>query len=84
MCSILVKAKNVFKCFNVLYNGFREKEGEIPEWGIVELQGDLDVRGDTTLDGKFIGDLHYTKTGQPVSMLCWYYIIEMTKKDYVK
>lgn len=45
----------------------REEKGmPIPEWGIVELQGDLEIRGDEELSDQFIGDLHYTKNGQPV------------------
>lgn len=36
------------------------------EWGIVELQGDLEVRGDDIMENQFIGDLNYDKYGQPV------------------
>lgn len=36
------------------------------EWGIVELQGDLEVRGNDIMDNQFIGDLNYDKYGQPV------------------
>ncbi|XP_026480470.1 chromosome transmission fidelity protein 8 homolog [Ctenocephalides felis] len=46
-----------------------DKPGEIPEWGIIELQGDLEVRDDAKLDGQFIGDLHYTRTGQPILII---------------
>lgn len=43
--------------------------GDIEEWCIVELQGDLEVRGDRLMDGQFIGDLLYNKYGQPVSSI---------------
>lgn len=35
---------------------------------MLEIQGDLATRGDTDLNGKFIGDLMYNKFGQPVSL----------------
>lgn len=39
----------------------------VAEWTIVELQGDLESkRQENVLSGKFIGDLHYTKQGEPV------------------
>lgn len=36
------------------------------EWSIIELQGDLEVRGNQEMNGQFIGDLSYDKYGQPV------------------
>lgn len=39
----------------------------LAEWGIIELQGDLEVRGDDQMNGQFIGDLNYDKYGQPVN-----------------
>lgn len=36
------------------------------EWGIIELQGDLEVRGNDIMENQFIGDLNYDKYGQPV------------------
>lgn len=44
------------------------KDG-LAEWGIIELQGDLAVRGEELMDGHFIGDLNYDKYGQPVNTL---------------
>lgn len=44
-------------------------EGNIEEWCIVELQGDLEVRGDRMMDGQFIGDLLYNKYGQPILII---------------
>lgn len=41
--------------------------GKLAEWGIIELQGDLEVRGNKIADGEYIGDLNYDKYGQPVS-----------------
>lgn len=52
-------------------NSFLWRRGPdgVPEWGIVELQGDLEARGDANiLGGQFIGDLHYDLQGQPVSL----------------
>lgn len=43
--------------------------GDIEEWCIVELQGDLEVRGDRLMDGQFIGDLLYNKYGQPILII---------------
>nr|XP_019529178.1 chromosome transmission fidelity protein 8 homolog [Aedes albopictus] len=43
--------------------------GNIDEWCIVELQGDLEVRGDRIMDGQFIGDLLYNKYGQPILII---------------
>lgn len=37
------------------------------EWGIIELQGDLETRGNEAMDNQFVGDLNYDKYGQPVS-----------------
>jgi len=40
----------------------------VPEMTIVELQGDLETRLQaTSLNGKFIGDLHFSKS---VSYFC--------------
>lgn len=47
---------------------FSQKNG-LQEWSIVELQGDLEVRGSQDMQGQFIGDLSYDKYGQPVSQL---------------
>lgn len=44
----------------------RKSESGLQEWGIVELQGDLEVRGNEVMENQFIGDLNYDKYGQPV------------------
>lgn len=44
----------------------RLSDNGLKEWGMVELQGDLEVRGDEVMDNQFIGDLNYDKYGQPV------------------
>ncbi|XP_017881937.2 chromosome transmission fidelity protein 8 homolog [Ceratina calcarata] len=42
-----------------------KRVGELEEWVIIELQGDLKfTSGDNT--NKYIGDLHFTKSGAPV------------------
>ena len=38
----------------------KEKK-DIEEWGMLELQGDLETRHPVPLGGKFIGDLHFTQ-----------------------
>ncbi|XP_044270101.1 chromosome transmission fidelity protein 8 homolog [Tribolium madens] len=38
-------------------------------WAILELQGDLKSHSDTSFEGKFIGDLHFTKSGTPVLII---------------
>ena len=47
----------------------RKGEGETPEWFIIEMQGDLESRNHEQLEGKFIGDLHYTKEGIPIMII---------------
>uniref|UniRef100_A0A182PGC4 Chromosome transmission fidelity protein 8 n=1 Tax=Anopheles epiroticus TaxID=199890 RepID=A0A182PGC4_9DIPT len=46
-----------------------EPNSKLDEWCIVELQGDLDVRGDRIMAGQFIGDLLYNKYGQPILII---------------
>ncbi|XP_050079750.1 chromosome transmission fidelity protein 8 homolog [Anopheles maculipalpis] len=46
-----------------------ERNSDLDEWCIVELQGDLDVRGDRIMSGQFIGDLLYNKYGQPILII---------------
>ncbi|XP_078038402.1 chromosome transmission fidelity protein 8 homolog [Augochlora pura] len=45
-----------------------KREGELEEWGIVELQGDLKFDSPNTTN-KYIGDLHYTNTGTPILII---------------
>ncbi|XP_052862948.1 chromosome transmission fidelity protein 8 homolog [Anopheles cruzii] len=46
-----------------------EQPGKLEEWCIVELQGDLEVRGERIMAGQFIGDLLYNKYGQPILII---------------
>jgi len=39
------------------------------EMFIIEMQGDLESRNKGHLEGKFIGDLHYTKDGTPIMII---------------
>ena len=46
-----------------------KSKGNIDEWSIVELQGELEIRnGGQNFDEKYLGDLHY-KNGKPVLIL---------------
>ncbi|XP_022903656.2 chromosome transmission fidelity protein 8 homolog [Onthophagus taurus] len=38
-------------------------------WAIIELQGDLKSDSETSFNNKFIGDLHFTKTGTPLLII---------------
>ena len=45
-------------------------EGAGPdETFMIEMQGDLESRNKEHLEGKFIGDLHYTKDGTPIMII---------------
>ncbi|XP_023171304.2 chromosome transmission fidelity protein 8 homolog [Drosophila hydei] len=39
------------------------------EWAIIELQGDLEVRSNQSMNDQFIGDLYYNKYGQPILII---------------
>lgn len=52
-----------------MYIFSRPGEGLSPDWAILELQGDLKSHSDTSFEGKFIGDLHFTKSGTPVLII---------------
>lgn len=47
----------------------KENDGKLPEYMMIELQGDLENRYDELKDcsGAFVGDVLYNKNGQPVS-----------------
>ncbi|XP_060644032.2 chromosome transmission fidelity protein 8 homolog [Anolis sagrei] len=43
-----------------------EGDASLPEWVLMELQGELEARSGAGLEAKLLGDLHYTKEGTPV------------------
>ncbi|XP_054014271.1 chromosome transmission fidelity protein 8 homolog isoform X2 [Hylaeus anthracinus] len=47
---------------------YRQKDGELEEWAIIELQGDLKFASSDT-SNKYIGDLHFTKSGTPILII---------------
>lgn len=49
-----------------------ENPDGLEDWGIIELQGDLEVRGNQIMSGQFIGDLCFDKYGKPVSHISDY------------
>lgn len=53
----------------MLINFSPDPETGVPEWVIVEVQGDLETRNDNSMEGEFIGDLMYTKFGQPILII---------------
>lgn len=55
---------------------------QIPEFRIVELQGDL-VTHDSSFFGRYIGDLHYTKAGVPV-LLVGHHVLYGKEQDIEK
>ncbi|XP_063439375.1 chromosome transmission fidelity protein 8 homolog isoform X1 [Mytilus trossulus] len=42
---------------------------DVEEWGMLDLQGDLETRHPVPLSGKFIGDLHFTQKDVPVLII---------------
>ncbi|XP_078689123.1 chromosome transmission fidelity protein 8 homolog [Branchiostoma floridae x Branchiostoma belcheri] len=46
-----------------------QTEGSCPEWTMVELQGVLETRDSSGLPGNRLGDLHFTKGGQPILLI---------------
>ena len=43
--------------------------GDVREWGLVELQGQLQTRDQVPLNSMHIGDLHYSSKGVPQLIL---------------
>ncbi|XP_022096105.1 chromosome transmission fidelity protein 8 homolog [Acanthaster planci] len=44
-------------------------ESGIPEWMLIEMQGQLECSGNEQLAGNFIGDLHFNKKGLPIMII---------------
>jgi len=55
-------------------------EDGVEEWGIVELQGDLDCKEDESLAGKFVGDLFYSKDGAPTFIIGHHILLGKAEK----
>ncbi|CAK9816797.1 Chromosome transmission fidelity protein 8 homolog [Anthophora plagiata] len=45
-----------------------KRDGELEEWAIIELQGDLKFYS-ADITNKYIGDLHFTKSGIPIFII---------------
>lgn len=66
----LYKKKTISNLLNFnKYFFFSAEGGVTEEYGIVELQGELRSHSESQFEGKFIGDLHYTKDGQPILII---------------
>ncbi|XP_030765836.1 chromosome transmission fidelity protein 8 homolog [Sitophilus oryzae] len=44
-------------------------DGLREEYAFIELQGDLKSHSETAFDGKFVGDLHFSKSGTPLLII---------------
>ena len=54
----------------------KRKLKTLNDWAIIEMQGDLESRiGDVQLEGKFVGDLHFTKVGQIPVLIIGHHIL---------
>ena len=54
----------------------KRKLKALEDWAIIEMQGDLESRiGDIQLEGKFVGDLHFTKAGQIPVLIIGHHIL---------
>ena len=53
-----------------------QKLEPLNDWAIIEMQGDLESRvGDVQLEGKFVGDLHFTKAGHVPVLIIGHHIL---------
>ena len=50
------------------------------EWFMIEMQGDLESRNKDHLEGKFIGDLHFSKQGSKSILNCTKYVYSLNIK----
>ncbi|XP_022650112.1 chromosome transmission fidelity protein 8 homolog [Varroa jacobsoni] len=48
-----------------------DPSAQLPEWGLIELQGDIKHRhgDDVPLNDLHLGDLHFTKEGTPMILI---------------
>ncbi|EUB55748.1 Chromosome transmission fidelity protein 8 -like protein [Echinococcus granulosus] len=47
----------------------RRSDTGVEEWGLIELQGELIDKIDGRLNGKVVGDLHFTLQNKPVFII---------------
>ncbi|KAH8862420.1 Chromosome transmission fidelity protein 8 like [Schistosoma japonicum] len=43
--------------------------GKVDEWLMIELQGDILSKTNSPLEGKLLGDLHFSKKGDPIFLI---------------
>ncbi|CAL8096856.1 unnamed protein product [Orchesella dallaii] len=63
----------------VFIQPFSNEEG-LQEWGIIELQGDLDSKESGSLAGKLVGDLFYNKDGIPTFIIGHHILVGKAEK----
>ncbi|XP_076358375.1 chromosome transmission fidelity protein 8 homolog [Tachypleus tridentatus] len=52
-----------------------DSESGVPDWAVVELQGDLESKNGQELHGSFVGDLHYTKKANGAILLIGHHML---------
>ncbi|KAI9564262.1 ctf8 [Daphnia sinensis] len=60
-----------------------QSTGNIPEYSMIEFQGDLETKSDEALGGKVIGDLHFNHEGNPI-MIIGHHILHGKVQDLDK
>ncbi|XP_054288233.1 chromosome transmission fidelity protein 8 homolog [Macrosteles quadrilineatus] len=48
---------------------------EPPQWGVIELQGDVESRYQTAVEDQFVGDLHFTIQGNTPVLIIGHHIL---------
>ncbi|XP_066937416.1 chromosome transmission fidelity protein 8 homolog [Macrobrachium rosenbergii] len=61
-----------------------EEDGDLNEWVLLELQGDLESRTQEDMKNKFIGDLHFTKQGGIPVLIIGHHILYGKVQDLEK
>lgn len=46
-----------------------QSEGDVREFSLIELQGDLETKSEDALGGKLIGDLHFNLDANPILII---------------